>query len=218
MRYFKAILTICFSGFFGQLFCQDTTIYTQTNSLLSSDSFTFLKKNKSDNFGFFLEHKDDGDMRSWSGKGTFSESKSKIVLLFDTSGYHNRVKLVYSSKHVDTIYVKWLDWWGRRQGLFRVEFFDAIKKDLIFIESKVPGVIKIPKSSFKEGTISLFGYDSARKIIEFKISKEMNEASIFANDPTLDRVSNKRKVKLTKNKKGFTSVNVWGKKVQFVKR
>ena len=109
------IFTILFQILVGQLFAQETTIYRQANASLFSNNYTFIKKNKSDKFGTFIQFSRTDDMQYWYGEGIFTETNKKYFLTFDTTNNHNRVETISSTGHSDTLYIKWFDWRGEQQ-------------------------------------------------------------------------------------------------------
>ena len=71
-----------------------------------SNNYTFIKKNKTDNFGTFIQYSATDDFQCWHGKGVFNETRKKYYLTFDTTYNHNRIETVSSTKHSDTLYIK----------------------------------------------------------------------------------------------------------------
>ncbi|MBS1635169.1 MAG: hypothetical protein JST26_04545 [Bacteroidetes bacterium] len=211
------ILTIVFLTF-GQLFGQDTTTYRQANASMFWNDYTFIKKNKSDKSGTFIQYSGTDDMQDWYGKGVFTETNKKYFLIFDTINNHNRIETVSSTGHSDTLYIKWFDWRGEQQKWFSIRFADTTKNKNIFRSDFLTGSVKIPKIELTSKNLSLYSFGSRGNIFDFFVADNIDEMNIFANDLVLMHTFNKRKETLKKNGKGFTTIGMWTneKPTQFV--
>ena len=213
------LFTILFLTF-GQLFGQDTTIYKQANASMFSNNYTFIKKNKSDNAGAFIQYVRTDDGQYWYGQGVFIETKQKIFLTFDTTNNHNRIETVSNSVHADTLYIKWFDWWGNQQEWFSIRFADTTKDKHIYRAGVLTGFVKIPRKDLTSKNLSLYPFRSDRNIFNFYVPDSVNEVNLFANVPVLMHTFDKTKEILKKNKKGFITIGLWTKekRTQFVIR
>ena len=214
------ILTILFWTVSGQLFGQDTTIYSQESASMFSNNYTFIKKNKSDNFGTFIQYSGTDDMQHWYGRGVFTETNKKYFLTFDTTNNHNRIETVSSTGHSDTLYIKWFDWSGEQQEWFSIRFADTAKNKNIYRADFLIGFVKIPKKELRSKNLSLYAFGSNRNIFDFLVADNIDEINIFVNDSVFMHTFDKKKETLKKNGKGFTTIGMWTKEkpTQFVLR
>jgi hypothetical protein len=214
------ILTILLLAVIGQLFGQDTTIYSQENASMFSNYYTFIKKNKSDNFGTFMQYSETDDMQHWYGQGVFTETNKKYSLTFDTTNNHNRIETISSTGHSDTLYVKWFDWSGEQQEWFGIRLTDTIKNKNIYRADFLTGSLKIPKKDLTSKNLSLYTFGSNRDIFDFWVADNIDEINIFVNDSVVMHAFDKKKETLKKNGKGFTTAGLWTKEnpTQFVIR
>jgi hypothetical protein len=200
-----------------QLFGQDTTIYTQENAVLFGNSYKFIKKNKSSSSGFFIQSSSTDDGQLWYGQGKFTETKEKIFLTFDTTDNFNRIETTYSTKHIDTLYIKWFDWKGYQETWFSMKFADTTQNNKIYRADLLEGFVKIPKQDLIGKQLLLYDtFDS--KIFSFLLPENVNEIKIFANNLARTHSFNKKKEVLKKNKKGFITIGMWTeeKPTQFI--
>lgn len=205
------ILTILFLTVFGYLFGQDTSTYRQANGSMFSNNYTFIKKNKSDNFGTFIQYSETDDMQYWYGQGVFTETNKKYFLTFDTTNNHNRIETVSSTEHSDTLYIKWLDWRCEQQEWFSIRFADTIKNTKIYRSDFLTGFVKIPKTDLKDKKLSLYAFGSGRNIFDFIIPDNIDEINLFVNDTVVMHTFDNTKITLKKNKRGFTTIGMWTK-------
>ncbi len=146
MNRLNIIYTLLLTAAVGQLFAQDTTVYRQANASMFSNNYTFIKKNKSDKFGTFIQYSSTDDMQYWYGEGVFTETNQIYFLTFDTTDNHNRIETVASTGHSDTLYIKWFDWRGEQQEWFSIRFQDTINNKNIYHADFLTGIAKIPKN------------------------------------------------------------------------
>lgn len=213
------IFTILFQILVGQLFAQDTTIYRQANASLFSNNYTFIKKNKSDKFGTFIQFSRTDDMQYWYGEGIFTETNKKYFLTFDTTNYYNHIETVASTGHSDTLYIKWFDWRGEQHEWFSIRFADTINYKNIYHADFLIGFVKIPKNELTSKHLSLYSFGGNRNVFDFSVSDSINEINIFVNDQMLMHTFDKKTETLKKNVKGFTTIGMFTneKSTQFVK-
>lgn len=218
MKKLQIIMPILLLTAIGKLIGQDTLIYIQANASMFSNTYTFIKKVNSDNFGRFKQFSKTDDMQYWYGEGTFIEENRKIILSYDTSRHQNRIETSFEVEHSDTIYIKWFDWWGEPLKWVNVRYSDTTVNDTIFQSDWKSGLIKIATKDIQHNKLSLFAYTSNRKIVDFEINTDINEVSIFANDTITIHTFDKTNETLKKNKKGFVTVGMWtnNKKTKFV--
>lgn len=203
----------------GQLFAQDTTIYRQANASMFSNNYTFIKKNKSDKFGTFIQYSGTDDMQYWYGEGVFTETNQKYFLTFDTTNNYNRIETVSSTGHSDTLYIKWFDWRGEQQEWFSIRFQDTINHNDIYQSDFIIGFVKIPKNELTNKHLALYPFGGNRNIFDFYVSDKINEINIFVNDQMRMHTFDKKTEILKKNAKGFTTIGMFTKEklTQFVK-
>ncbi len=213
------IFTILFISAFGQLFAQDTTIYRQANASMFSNNYTFIKKNKSDKFGTFIQYSRTDDMQYWYGEGKFTETNKKYFLTFDTTNYYNRIETVASTDHSDTLFIKWFDWRGEQQEWFSIRFQDTINNENIYHADFLIGFVKIQKNELTSKHLSLYPFGGNRNIFDFSVSDSTDEINIFANDQIRMHTFDKKTETLKKNANGFTTIGMFTKEksTQFVK-
>ncbi|AFM04727.1 hypothetical protein Fleli_2355 [Bernardetia litoralis DSM 6794] len=219
IRYYIILTILCLS-FIGKLFGQDTVIYSQENASMFSNNYTFIKKDKADNSGVFQQYSGTDDMQHWFGSGTFTETKRKIFLTFDTTNNQNRIETVSSTNHSDTLYIKWFDWRGEQQEWFSIQFADTTKTKDTYRANFLMGFVKIPKEDLTNKNLLLYAFGSNRNIFNFSVAENIDEINLFVNDPILMHTFDKTTETLKKNKKGFTTVGMWtnGKQTQFTVR
>ena len=212
------ILTILFFIVFVPLFGQDTTVYRQANASMFSNNYTFIKKNKSDNSGIFIQYSGTDDMQYWYGQGVFTETNKKYFLTFDTTNNHKRIETVSSTEHSDTLYIKWFDLRGEQQEWFSIRFTDTTKNKNVYREDFLTGFVKVLKKDLTSKHLSLNAFGSDRNIFDFFVADNIDEINIFANDLMLMHTFDKTKETLKKNGKGFTAIGMWTKEkpTQFV--
>lgn len=218
MKRLYIIFTILFLTVFGQLFGQDTTIYLQENASMFSNNYIFIKKNKSDNFGTFIQYSGTDDMQYWYGEGVFTETNQKYFLTYDTTNNYNRIETVASTDHSDTLYIKWFDWRGEQQEWFSIRFQDTINHNDIYQSDFIIGFVKIPKNELTNKHLALYPFGGNRNIFDFYVSDSINEINIFVNDQMLMHTFDKKTEILKKNAKGFTTIGMFTKEklTQFV--
>jgi hypothetical protein len=73
MTRIQFILTFIGAIFFGRVYRQDTVEYRQANAALFSNNYTFIKTNKTDKTGNFIQKTITDDGQCWIGNGTFKE-------------------------------------------------------------------------------------------------------------------------------------------------
>ncbi|WP_041264010.1 hypothetical protein [Bernardetia litoralis] len=185
-----------------------------------SNNYTFIKKDKADNSGVFQQYSGTDDMQHWFGSGTFTETKRKIFLTFDTTNNQNRIETVSSTNHSDTLYIKWFDWRGEQQEWFSIQFADTTKTKDTYRANFLMGFVKIPKEDLTNKNLLLYAFGSNRNIFNFSVAENIDEINLFVNDPILMHTFDKTTETLKKNKKGFTTVGMWtnGKQTQFTVR
>lgn len=176
-----------------------------------SNEYIFIRKNNIDNFGIFIQHSSTDDSQYWYGHGSFTETNKKIVLTFDTTSNHNRVKLIPSAGHSDTLCIKRFDWWGDQQTWFNVWIEDITKSKKKYDVDYRSGVVKIPKEKLTSINLSLCAFSSNRSIFDLFVTDNIRGLDIFVNDPLFMHTFDKGKEKLKKNAKGFTTVGMWTK-------
>lgn len=213
------IFTILFQILVGQLFAQETTIYRQANASLFSNNYTFIKKNKSDKFGTFIQFSRTDDMQYWYGEGIFTETNKKYFLTFDTTNYYNHIETVASTGYSDTLCIKWYDWRGEQQEWFSIRFADTINYKNIYHADFLIGFVKIPKNELTSKHLSLYSFGGNRNVFDFSVSDSIDEIIIFVNDQMLMHTFDKKTEILKKNAKGFTTIGMFTKEksTQFVK-
>ena len=213
-------MTFLLATILGQLFGQDTTVYTQANASMFWNNYTFIKVSKTDNHGAFNQSAGTDDGQYWYGQGKFEENKQKIFLTFDTTRCNPRPETSKNENHSDTLYIKWFDCWGDQQEWFSVRYTDTTVSKSIYQSNLLTGVMKIPKAELKDKKLSLYKFSGTRKVIDFEIPYETNEVNIFANDTFAMHTFDKSKEKLSKTANGFTTEGMWtkGKRTLFVKR
>lgn len=199
--------------FFGQ----DSVVFDQAKAALFSNTYTFIRKDKADAYGTFLQRSGTDDLQYWYGHGTFSETKHKIELLFDSTGEHNRIVQTASGLHDDTLYIHWFDWWGQEQVWFNVRTDAGTKK---YSCDDFSGLVKIPRAAVNDSLLCLCPFNSNQKLYTFQVADSTNEINLFVNAPTFMHTFGKRKETLKKNKSGFKTTGMWtnGKSIQFVSR
>lgn len=219
MNHLYIIFTILFLTVYGQLFAQDTTIYRQANASMFSNNYTFIKKNKSDKFGTFIQYSGTDDMQYWYGEGVFTETNQKYFLTFDTTHNHNRIETVASTGKSDTLYIKWFDWRGEQQEWFSIRFQDTINNKNIYHADFLTGIVKIPKNELTSKHLSLYPFGGNRNIFDFYVSDSIDEINIFVNDRMRMHTFDKKTEILKKNAKGFTTIGMFTKEksTQFIK-
>jgi len=212
------IITILTLTIFGQLFGQDTTIYGQANASMFSNNYTFIKKSKSDKSGTFIHYSGTDDLQHWIGEGVFTETNKKYFLTFDTTNYHNRIETVSSTRHSDTLYIKWFDWRGKQLDWFSIRFADTANNKNSYRADYLIGIVKIPKNELTSKNLSLYAFGSDRNIVDFFVADNIDEITVFANDLMVMNTFDKKKETLKKNGKGFTTIGMWtnDKPTQFV--
>lgn len=183
-----------------------------------SNNYTFIKKNKSDNFGTFIQHSRTDDMQQWYGQGIFTETNNKYFLTFDTTNNHNRIETISPTGHSDTLYIKWFDLIGEQQEWFSIRFADTTKNKNIYRADYLTGLVKIPKKDFTDKDLSLYAFGGNRSIFDFLVADNIDEINIFVNDSVFTHTYDKKKETLKKNGKGFTTIGMWtkGKPTQFL--
>lgn len=183
-----------------------------------SNNYTFIKKNKSDYFGTFIQYSGTDDMQHWYDQGVFTETNKKYFLTFDITNNHNRIETVSSTGHSDTLFIKWFDWSGEQQKWFSIRFTDTTKNKNIYRADFLTGFIKIPKKDLTNKNLSLYALGSNRNIFDFLIADNIDGINIYVNDPVLMHTFDKKKETLKKNGKGFTTIGMWTKEkpTQFV--
>lgn len=203
----------------GELFSQDTTIYSQANARLFSNYYTFIKKNKSDKSGTFTQYSGTDDLQYWYGEGVFIETKQKIYLTFDTANNRNRIETVSNTGHSDTLYINWFDWWGEQKEWFSIRFVDTIKNKKTYTADFMTGYIKIPKTDLIDKKLSLV-FRGGENTFDFITADNIDEINLFVNDIRIMHTFDKSTVKLKKNRTGFTTTGMWTeeKPTQFVIR
>lgn len=206
-----ALTILLFTCICGQLFGQDTTIYRQANASMFWNNYTLIKASKSDNFGTFIQSSGSDDMQYWYGRGVFTETRHKIFLSFDTTNNHNRIQVTLGTKNSDTLYIRWLDWWGKDQGGFSIRFTDTTTNKSIFQVDEQTPFVKIPKSQLKDTKLSLYTFGSNRKIIDFEVDNHGNDINIYANDSLLSHAFAKTQEVLKRTKDGFVAVGMFTK-------
>ncbi len=214
------ILTILFLTDIGQLFGQDTTIYSQENASMFSNNYTFIRKNKSDSFGTFIQYSGTDDMQQWYGQGVFTETNKNYSLTFDTTNNYNRIETVSSKGQSDTLYIKWFDWRGDQQEQFSIRFMDTANNNIIYDADILSGFVKIPKSELTSNSLSLYAFGGNKNVFNFSIADSIDEINIFVSDLLFMHTFDKKKETLKKNGKGFTTIGMWTqeKPTQFVIR
>jgi hypothetical protein len=198
---------------------QDTTIYRQANADMFSNTYKFIKQNKSDNNGIFIQRSGTDDMQHWYGEGTFTETKNFFFLKFDTLKFHNRIETALNAAHSDTLYIKWFNWSGMDECWFSVRPTDTTL-NIVYSSDLLAGFVMIPKKELSTKELTLYAYSSDRKVISFSVPDNVDEINIYANDTETMHTFNKTKENLKKNKKGFRTIGMWteGEATQFIIR
>ncbi len=220
MKRIHFILAFIGTIFIGLTYGQDTIEYRQKNAALFSNNYTFYRLNKTDKNGIFKQTTFTDDGQSWFGQGIFKEKRRCIVLTFDTTKFNHRVEFKTKENNKDILNIKWFDWWGEPQEFFNIKYKDTTSNNKIYQTNWVKGYVEIPLTELQDKNLSLYVFNSNRKILDFKVPEGINEISIFANDTMRIHTHNKTKEKLRKRKNGFITLGMWtkGKKTLFVKR
>jgi len=214
------ILALIGALFLGRVYGQDTVEYRQANAALFSNNYTFIKTNKADKNGNFIQTTFSDDGQCWIGHGTFEERIRKIILTFDTTELTPKIEYKTNASNKEYLTIKWFDWWGEQQEIFSVKYTDTTKNKDTYQSNWVKGFLEIPLIELKDNRLSLYLLNSNRKIVDFQVPDGMNEINIFANDTVRIHRHRKSKEKLKKRKNGFKTVGMWtkGKKTLFVRR
>ena len=220
MKRTQFILAFIGTILLGWTYGQDTIEYRQKNAALFSNNYTFYKLNTTDRKGTFKQTTFTDDGQSWFGQGTFKEKRRSIVLNFDTTKFNHRVEFKMKENNKDILIIKWFDWWGEPQEFFNIKYKDTTSNKKIYQLNWVKEYVEIPLTELQDKNLSLYVFNSNRKILDFIVPDKVNEIVIFANDTMRIHTYNKTKQKLRKRKNGFMTVGMWtkGKKTLFVKR
>lgn len=218
----KTKLVLLFSSImiFDQVFGQDTVVYEQANASMFSNSYTFIRKNKTDKYGDFFQISFADVGESFIGVGTFKESKRKIHLVFDTTELEPKINYLLNENDENVLTVKWYNWVGIPMNYFSVKYTDTtINKD-IYHSNWNTGILQIPFADLKDSMLTLYKVAGRTKILDFKVPNGINQIEIFAYDILrLQRLKKTNEV-LKKRKKGFKTVGMWSyrkKKTLFVR-
>ncbi len=217
MKFYQTLLLLIFTILSGHLFCQDTTHYRQENALMFHNNYSFIRTNKSDNFGTFYQSSGSDDMQRWRGHGVFKESWNKIVLTFDTTQLINKLISSTDTSHKDILYIKWFTHYGEQQEYFSIRFADTLKNNIIFSTDFKGYILKIPKSELTDDSLTLHLF--SLKLFEFIVEENTNEITLIANTQFDPKSFDKITEILGKNRKGFTTESMFTneKQTQFIK-
>src|SRR5574343_424240 len=176
------ISIVVFLTFIGPLFGQDKTIYRQENARMFFNHYKFVKKNKSDKFGYFIQYCGTDDNQNWYGLGIFTETNKKYFLTFDITNTDSRIEVDSSTGHSDTLYIKWFDWVGEQQKSFSVRSADTIINKSIYYSDLITGFVKVPKKDLTNKSLSLYVMRTNRKVYDFLVTDNIDEINIFVED------------------------------------
>lgn len=148
-----------------QLFAQDTLIFSQKDASLFSNKYYLYPNTKT------FEHKfktDDGQI--WYGKGTYEIAKGKVYLSFGDSDKEikkdDRITKTYDrSNKTDTLTIKFIDK-SQVHNSGHVKFGEKY-----FYSDFDEGIIKIPKTVFKETDNPILETYVQGLIIKLKLDK-----------------------------------------------
>jgi hypothetical protein len=214
------ILTLIGAIICGRVYAQDTLVYRQTNADLFSNKYTFIKTNKTDKNGKFIQTTATDDGQFWIGHGTFQEKNQKIILTFDTTELIPKIEFDTTESNKDFLTIKWFDWWGEPQDFFNVKYTDTTKYKETYLSNWTKGFLEIPLTELKDNGLSLYFSSGNRKILDFQVIDGINQINIFANDTIRIHIHRKSNEKLKKRKNGFKTIGMWtkGKKTLFVRQ
>ncbi|MDF2188931.1 hypothetical protein [Paraflavitalea sp. CAU 1676] len=210
MKKTSFIIISCTLGLLLQAAGQDTARYSQTQTSLFGNSYTFIRKNKQDKAGQFFQLCMSDDGICWYGAGSFTQTRHKIFLQFDTSKHHNRTEIVYQTSHRDTLYVYWFDWWHNDQVPFGVRAPGDLNPKT-YNAGYGSSVVHIPKKEVVGKKLAIFPMSGTTKLLDLDIPPEADEIRVFANDTARMITFNKTKETLRKRENGFITKGMWAK-------
>lgn len=219
MKKYHIILVLLFPVLTLPLFAQDTSRYCEENAILFSNIYTFVNDSKSDISGSFNQCIIADDGQIWNNKGTFTETKHRILLQYDTTGNYNRLEIISGSDHSDTLYIKWFNRRRVQEQWFTIRYADQSKGTKVYVPDITDGFVKIPKRDLRDDKLSLYGLEGDRAIFTFIVTADADEIDLIVDDPDQMHIFVAKPSKLKKNEKGFKAIGMWSGKraVQFVK-
>lgn len=219
MKFVPIFLKIILLSVSYQLCAEDTTFYYQRSNGFFSNRYMLIRQYASDKKGRFIQESFTDDMQKWYGQGVFTETRHKIYLTFDTTKQCTRVELISCKEHIDTLYVKWFDWWGRGLSNATVGYSNSLISSIQYHSEWRSGFIKIPKYELRDPKLTLYALNSDRKMADFQITNGICQVNVYATDTVSVHTYKQKEVVIKKTKKGVKAIGMFvaNKKVKFIR-